>query len=121
MYNVKVGDITLLYDKNKKCDIDRILKILKLNLCLFSDYKNKVLLLKSVGNNHDRNIIPIVDFDLFFEENLYYILQDLEVIQMLNNHDFLQLLYIQLLVRRLDEKETFIPVDESISDDTIYF
>lgn len=121
MYNVKVGDITLLYDKNKKCDIDRILKILKLNLCLFSDYKNKVLLLKSVGNNHDRNIIPIVDFDLFFEENLYYILQDLEVIQMLNNHDFLQLLYIQLLVRSLDEKETFIPVDESISDDTIYF
>ena len=117
---IKMGDINLQYDESIT-DIERIKKIIKLNEFLFSDYKDKTISFVE-QNDSDDNVVYVNNFDEFFDNLLKQLLNDTKVIFSLNQPELLPALYIQLLVKKESiNDETFIQLDDNITDDMLWF
>lgn len=117
---IKMGDINLQYDESIT-DIERIKKIIKLNEFLFSDYKDKTISFVE-QNDSDDNVVYVNNFDEFFDNLLKQLLNDTKFIFSLNQPELLPALYIQLLVKKESiNDETFIQLDDNITDDMLWF
>ena len=117
---IKMGDINLQYDESIT-DIERIKKIIKLNEFLFSDYKDKTISFVE-QNTSDDNVVYVNNFDEFFDNVLKSLLNDDKFIFSLNQPELLPALYIQLLVKKESiNDETFIQLDDNITDDMLWF
>ena len=117
---IKMGDINLQYDESIT-DIERIKKIIKLNEFLFSDYKDKTISFVE-QNTSDDNVVYVNNFDEFFDNLLKQLLNDTKFIFSLNQPELLPALYIQLLVKKESiNGETFIQLDDNITDDMLWF
>ena len=117
---IKMGDINLQYDESIT-DIERIKKIIKLNEFLFSDYKDKTISFVK-QNDSDDNVVYVNNFDEFFDNLLKQLLNDTKFIFSLNQPELLPALYIQLLVKKESiNGETFIQLDDNITDDMLWF
>ena len=117
---IKMGDINLQYDESIT-DIERIKKIIKLNEFLFSDYKDKTISFVE-QNTSDDNVVYVNNFDEFFDNLLKQLLNDTKFIFSLNQPELLPALYIQLLVKKESiNDETFIQLDDNITDDMLWF
>ena len=117
---IKMGDINLQYDESIT-DIERIKKIIKLNEFLFSDYKDKTISFVE-QNDCDDNVVYVNNFDEFFDNLLKQLLNDTKFIFSLNQPELLPALYIQLLIKKESiNDETFIQLDDNITDDMLWF
>ena len=117
---IKMGDINLQYDESIT-DIERIKKIIKLNEFLFSDYKDKTISFVE-QNDSDDNVVYVNNFDEFFDNLLKQLLNDTKFIFSLNQPELLPALYIQLLIKKESiNDETFIQLDDNITDDMLWF
>ena len=117
---IKMGDINLQYDESIT-DIERIKKIIKLNEFLFSDYKDKTISFVE-QNTSDDNVVYVNNFDEFFDNVLKSLLNDDKFIFSLNQPELLPALYIQLLIKKESiNDETFIQLDDNITDDMLWF
>lgn len=117
---IKMGDINLQYDESIT-DIERIKKIIKLNEFLFSDYKDKTISFVE-QNTSDDNVVYVNNFDEFFDNLLKQLLNDTKFIFSLNQPELLPALYIQLLIKKESiNDETFIQLDDNITDDMLWF
>ena len=117
---IKMGDINLQYDESIT-DIEIIKKIIKLNEFLFSDYKDKTISFVE-QNDSDDNVVYVNNFDEFFDNLLKQLLNDTKFIFSLNQPELLPALYIQLLVKKESiNDETFIQLDDNITDDMLWF
>lgn len=116
---IKMGYINLQYDESIT-DIERIKKIIKLNEFLFSDYKDKTISFVE-QNTSDDNVVYVNNFDEFFDNLLKQLLNDTKFI-FLNQPELLPALYIQLLVEEETKNgETFIQLNDNITDDMLWF
>ena len=117
---IKIGNINLQYNESIT-DIERIKKIIKLNEFLFSDYKDKIISFVE-QNTSDDNVVYVNNFDEFFDNLLKQLLNDTKFIFSLNQPELLPALYIQLLVKKeIKNGETFIQLDDNITDDMLWF
>ena len=120
MNYIQIGNINLQYDESIT-DIERILRIIKLNRFLFEDYMGKTISLVK-ENLSDNNIVYVTNFDEFFDNLLKQLLNDTKFIFSLNQPELLPALYIQLLVKEESKNgETFIQVNDNITDDMLWF
>lgn len=88
MASVEVCGINIQYDDTVD-DIDRIVKIIKLNAFLFKAFEGKTLILDKSKSTCDGGIIYISDFDNFFDEILKIILNDENISSLLNDSQLL--------------------------------
>lgn len=121
MISKQVGNIKLQYDESV-VDIDRIVEIIKLNQCLFADYKGKIILLGTSHLSEDDNVVCISDFDKFFDDLLKKLLEDNNLASSLDYPDLLPALYVQLLVKKaIQNGENVVMFDNDIADDVFWF
>ena len=78
MNYIQIGNINLQYDESIT-DIERILRIIKLNRFLFEDYMGKTISLVK-ENLSDNNIVYVTNFDEFFDNLLKQLLNDTKFI-----------------------------------------
>ena len=117
---IKIGNINLQYNESIT-DIERIKKIIKLNEFLFPDYKDKIISFVKQNTSND-NVVYVNNFDDFFDNVLKSLLNDDKFIFSLNQPELLPALYIQLLVKKESiNEETFIQLDDNITDDMLWF
>ena len=117
---IKIGNINLQYNESIT-DIERIKKIIKLNEFLFPDYKDKIISFVKQNTSND-NVVYVNNFDDFFDNVLKSLLNDDKFIFSLNQPELLPALYIQLLVKKESiNDETFIQLDDNITDDMLWF
>lgn len=102
MASVEVCGINIQYDDTVD-DIDRIIKIIKLNEGFFDFYKGKTFVLGKNLTTDNEDMIYISNFDEFFDKILESILSDNKIHSFLNSPELLQILHIEYWVRKVEK------------------
>lgn len=121
MKTIQVNNITLQYDESIE-DIERINRIIELNPMLFLGYKEKTISLVPMNSSTNGNIVYVDNFDRFFDDLLKRTLDDNNIALSLTDSVLLPALYMNLLAKQsTEENEKFIMLDDSVSEDVMWF
>lgn len=120
--SLEICGIKIEYDNSFTSDINRIFKIIENNQILFSDYKNKTIVLGTEKEFNGETSILVNNFDGFFGDLLKQLLENKEILNALNNPDLLPALYLQLLIKNDSENEkNSVSKDNIFNVDILYF
>lgn len=119
MASLEVAGIKIQYDDTVD-DIDRIVKIIKLNECFFAFYEGKTIVLGKSLSIDNEDMIYVSNFDDFFDNLLESILNNSKILSYLNSPDLLKLLHLEYLVRKIEEDGKAFSLFKSNMPDDIF-